>query len=266
MRRSSKRIWRLVPLLLVGCVGVMLALPGSQPSVNRVGPVDAVHAKPALLGVQPATAAAPATVVPASTTLATATSAAPATAIAPVTPIAAQDDTPRVTQASLQLPAASAPAADSAAAATSAAAPATAADGRIGSSAVNVRSGPSGSAGKLFVIPAGETVKIGDTNAGWVHVYRQNGEDGWIYHRFLAGADAPDAAPVRSAAAAPSGPKRLVGHSGEVRSELAVLEDPDADAPSAFTLEPGDRFHIRASHGSWLLVETDDGYSGWIPG
>jgi SH3-like domain-containing protein len=268
MRPSSgRRMRRIVPLLFIGGVGLLLALPRGPASLNRIEPVEASST--------PHTAALVKSIAPASQPILASTPAVAGTAMTDTVAAAvrpeSQSNAPQLTQVALQLPSASTPAP---AATTTAPDTAARTDGRIGSGDVNVRSGPSATSDKLFVIPAGEAVKLGETNGGWVHAYRQSGQDGWISRRLLAGAAdtqtvaqaGPSAAPPRSTATARPTPKRLIGHFAQVRSSIAALEAPASGAPSAFVLEPGDRFRITQAHGSWLLVETDDGYSGWIPG
>jgi hypothetical protein len=58
--------------------------------------------------------------------------------------------------------------------------------GRIGHSAVILRSGPSKSASRLSVLAAGSPVRLAEIVKGWVHVYAANGS-GWIYSTYLLG-------------------------------------------------------------------------------
>lgn len=56
--------------------------------------------------------------------------------------------------------------------------------GRVGSQAVNVRSGPSKTAVTLGVLNAGSPVGIGEDVGGWIHVTFAGG-DGWVYKTYL---------------------------------------------------------------------------------
>jgi hypothetical protein len=56
--------------------------------------------------------------------------------------------------------------------------------GRVGSQAVNVRSGPSKTATTLGVLNAGSPVGIGEDVGGWIHVSFAGG-DGWVYKTYL---------------------------------------------------------------------------------
>lgn len=138
----------------------------------------------------------------------------------------------------------------------------TSTDGRIGGTAVNARSGPQASAGVLFVLSAGEAVRVGESTGGWTHVFRQNGQDGWVYHRYLAG-------PETVANAAPSTPalpqKAHLAPPNFVRfqSPAPVLAAPADEARLLFVLQPGARVQIAETRGIWIRVVTTDGISGW---
>lgn len=70
-------------------------------------------------------------------------------------------------------------------------APATVADvagagtGTIGGSGVNVRSGPGKSTAKLFALAAGEKVKIGENQRGWLKITDDQGRTGWVYKTYI---------------------------------------------------------------------------------
>ena len=135
-------------------------------------------------------------------------------------------------------------------------------DGRVGGTAVNVRSGPEASAGVLFVLAAGEAVKVGESTGGWTHVFRQNGQDGWVYHRYLAGAEAnaasASATPARLQKPRPPSPNFV-----RFQSPAPVLAAPADEARLLFVLQPGDRVQIAETRGLWIRVVTADGISGW---
>jgi SH3-like domain-containing protein len=149
--------------------------------------------------------------------------------------------------------------------------------GRIGSIAVNARSGPAVSNDKLFVLSAGESVKVGETSGGWVHVYRQDGTDGWVYGRYLAGAPGgatPARAPAQATlAAAPrrpaAQPSRLpppqTASMARLTDVVPLLQRPDDFRSTLGILQPGERVRVLNSDGRWLHVVTEDGASGWIP-
>lgn len=128
---------------------------------------------------------------------------------------------------------------------------------RVGQSGVNVRSGPSGTAAKLFALPPGAAIKIGETTNGWVHVYA-SGTDGWIYSTFLSGQspDAPAAA-TQSPRTAPT-PGKVVRIAGHV-----TLRDAPDGLP-VYDLQPGERVKIAESDGKWLRVLTVTGDTGWV--
>ena len=51
--------------------------------------------------------------------------------------------------------------------------------------AVNMRAGPSRRSDRLFTLDAGETVEVAETDRGWVHVIRHDGNAGWVYSSYL---------------------------------------------------------------------------------
>jgi len=277
--RYSTRTWayRAAPVVALGLLGLML-LPGAPgrpssvpaatpaapaaPSVPQflrasiVVPTPAPEAKPAA----PA-AAAPALVTASVTPDASAPALSPAV---PTAPLHALWSDYFAAPATAQAPAAQAGSSD----------------GRVGAVAVNARSGPSSGTPSRFVLAAGEAVKIAESNGNWVHVYRQDGSDGWVYGRYLAGnAAAPAARPAPTVATASTAPPRskpaaadrpsaanaaLVGRVAAIRSPVPVRSAPGSSV--MFVLSPGERVRIADSRGSWLRVITEDGYSGWIPG
>jgi SH3-like domain-containing protein len=290
MRHSARNWLYQTAALLVGGVVVLVLLPGGQPTANRVGAIATSAGAPS--AVAPSATAAetplapasdlatvsPAAVVPASVPVATAAATASTSVSAagadylkpaPIVPSVA----PPPVAAPLPEPAATiepvaaviaAPAAPGATPVETASLP----GGRIGSSAVNARSGPAADAGKVFVLAAGESIKIGETSAGWTHVYRQDGESGWVYRRYLAGQNAPDSQLAtrdsgRQTAQPAAGDP--TGRMARVRSPVPVRSAPAEYASMVFVLEPGERVRITEARGQWLRVLTEDGDSGWIP-
>ena len=130
--------------------------------------------------------------------------------------------------------------------------------GRIGSSAVNVRSGPSSSSAKLAVLAAGTPVRLGDGEGGWVHISYDGGE-GWVYSDYLAGSLAVSGRNADSTAAKSSKLK-----TAEAGSRIVARESPQSGATSLFRLEPGERVQILERQGKWLKVRTASGDAGWI--
>lgn len=57
--------------------------------------------------------------------------------------------------------------------------------GTIGGSGVNVRSGPGKSSARLFALAAGEKVKIGENQHGWLKITDDQGRTGWVYKSFI---------------------------------------------------------------------------------
>lgn len=163
------------------------------------------------------------------------------------------------------------------------------ASGRVGSSAVNLRAGPSSSAAKISVVQAGEPVQVGNTQGGWVQVTLSDGRSGWIYSSYLANGAAGAAtggkdlaapppqrtavASTRAAAPAPAEPKprailrggsELEDRTALIAEELPAYSRPSDGADSIFTLEAGQRVRIAQVRGDWVRVETPQGFSVWI--
>jgi SH3-like domain-containing protein len=52
---------------------------------------------------------------------------------------------------------------------------------------VNVRASPSSSAEKLFALPGGRKVSVGETERGWLKITDENGRTGWLYEDYVSG-------------------------------------------------------------------------------
>jgi SH3-like domain-containing protein len=131
--------------------------------------------------------------------------------------------------------------------------------GRIGNSAVNIRSGPSKASAKLGVLSAGAEVRIGEQTSGWVHVWYEGGE-GWVYSSYLAGRSTASTASITVR----GGNDTTTRRKAEVGSRIVARQGPDGDSESLFRLVPGERVHIVGRKGKWLKVETATGETGWI--
>lgn len=144
----------------------------------------------------------------------------------------------------------------------------------IGSSAVNLRAGPSSSAQQISVLQPGEAVQIGENSGGWVKVTRADGSTGWVYSAYLAG-HARDTAPAGDQpirVASDNQPRAVIrGDGGDltdrtarIASRLPAYSRPNNGAQSLFTLQPGDEVYISEVRGSWIRIETGDGMTAWI--
>jgi SH3-like domain-containing protein len=148
----------------------------------------------------------------------------------------------------------------------------------IGSSAVNLRAGPSSSSQQISVLQPGEAIQVGEKSGGWVRVTRADGSTGWVYSSYLASNASAGAAPSASPSAQPkriatATEPRAVVHGGagdltdrtaRIASRLPAYSRPSDGAESVFTLQPGDEVYISEVRGSWIRVETEDGMSAWI--
>jgi SH3-like domain-containing protein len=147
---------------------------------------------------------------------------------------------------------------------------------QVGPVAVNLRSDPSVSDNKVSVLQPGESVRVGETSGNWVHVYRQDGTDGWVYGSYLAGSangGAPAGNPGQTAMAPapqrPAQPSRLpppqTASMARLTSVVPLLQRPDDFGTTLGVLQPGERVRVLNSDGRWLHVVTEDGADGWIP-
>jgi len=263
MKRSVRGwMYRLVPLLVGGAVVLML-LPAPPPPAGSSGP-SATAAGINFASAAPAQAAAPSADGPKPTDVS-------------VT-LAREDIGPGTSQPQASSGISPAwpqlvPAGSSLATGAANPDPSTLAAGRVGNTAVNVRSGPSASSDKLFVLAAGEDVKVAESDHGWAHVYRTDGESGWVYSRYLAGSAAPtpdvgvaSTSSPRPTVAAPSdNSDSLRGRFARIGADMPVRAAPQNGAPLLFMLDAGERVRISQSRGRWLQVVTQDGDTGWIP-
>lgn len=154
---------------------------------------------------------------------------------------------------------------------------------RVGSSALNVRAGPSSSNQKLFVLRPGEPVRIAELDGGWARIVRGDGDEGWAFARYLNGlnGDAVAAGPAEStpsAAAATAAPAAAAtakpeqsppAASGSVRyariaSDVPARAAPSPGAAQLFVLPAGERVKIAEIRGPWVHVITNSGVSGWV--
>jgi SH3-like domain-containing protein len=257
-RKSVKWIYRSLPVIAAGLVGLML-LPAGQTAITptnagttasmprpttdiaRFEPVAVVNAPPLPAVVQAKIQMHPGVTTPIAEKI--------------VLPVVATGPSwtdvhvwSRVLTAVSTLPAGTTPA-----------------DGRIGSSAVFAHAEPSSVGARLFTLSAGEAVKLGATSGGWVEVRRADGSSGWVYSRFLDGPGGPKAtggAPQVRAAAAPT---KTRPRYREVRSTVPVLAAPSERAGLLFVLQPGDRVQFAERSGNWVHVVTEYGESGWMP-
>jgi uncharacterized protein YraI len=151
----------------------------------------------------------------------------------------------------------------------------------VGSSAVNLRSGPSSSNGTIGVLQPGDQVTVASKSGGWAQVTLSDGRTGWVYSTYLANgggnapantvspstdtpAPAPKVASTTRAVIRGADPSDLVDRTAHIGSELEAYARPSDSSQSIFTFEPGDEVRIAEVRGNWLRVETGDGTSAWI--
>ena len=134
-------------------------------------------------------------------------------------------------------------------------------------SAVNVRSGPSGSHKRLFVLAAGAEVEATHADKGWVRIVDGDGRDGWAYSDYLANVDldalpAPEAGDVQVAVAA-----EAPAASGDIRTVkgqgVNVRSGPSSSSGKLFALRGGTKVTVSDENRGWLKVTDPDGRTGW---
>lgn len=145
-------------------------------------------------------------------------------------------------------------------------APASEGETLVSSTAVNVRSGPSSSSARLFVLQPDTPVAVAGRERGWTKVVTPDGRSGWVYGRYLV--DPTGSAAARSAeeqeprpeASQRSGAPRYARLSGS-----AVLRaGPSRSTQTLVIADGGERVSILERRGVWLHVVTEDGIAGWV--
>ena len=285
MRRSVRNALKFgVPLVAFGLVGLML-IPAQTihiGSATFVPPAPAAKPAPKIAAARIASIGTPTPRAAKLQAELQAQGAVPAAAAGTVKPAVELVSTPSNTAPDkTTLPATGGTDVQSSAAPATpapAAASANLPTGQVGPVAVNMRAGPSVSNDKLSVLQPGESVKVGETSGGWVHVYRADGTDGWVYGRYLndsGNAAAPAAAsqtamaPASAAPQRPATPSRLpppqVAGMSRLTSVVPLLQRPDDFRSTLGVLQPGERVRVLNSDGRWLHIVTEDGATGWIP-
>ena len=144
----------------------------------------------------------------------------------------------------------------------------------IGSSAVNLRAGPSSDTATVTVLQPGAPIYVGNSQDGWSEVTLEDGTTGWVFSRYIASerASEPDPAgsrlataePERAATVSGGSGRDLAGRTARIESSLVVRSAPSTTGRTLFRTEPGERVRIIDVDGNWLRIETADGSSGWI--
>lgn len=248
---------------VVAALGAMILIPGGEraavveaPSVADISSAETIAAIDALLGpsTEPADEPQVASIFdrPARTTT------------APL-PAAPAEDDPNLQTAALTSPAVpetdleGAPVVDP-----------TLRPDSIGSSAVNLRAGPSSDTATVTVLQPGTPVQVGESDGGWVEITLADGSTGWVFSRYLASVMAA-APPETTAAATPKATIKgkgsnedLEGRTARIDAALNARSRPDGSASRVFRTTPGERVKILDVRGTWLHIQTADGSSGWI--
>lgn len=130
--------------------------------------------------------------------------------------------------------------------------------------ALNVRSAPSASSPRLYVLRAEMPVHIEERQGGWIKVSGPDGE-GWVYGRYLAdprtaGSEHVATAPSEAGGTGDTAPPTYARLSG--MAELHA--SPSRSAQPLLVLDGGARVAILDQKGRWLHVTAENGVSGWV--
>ena len=142
----------------------------------------------------------------------------------------------------------------------------------VGNVPVNVRSGPSKTSGRLFVLQANDKVRVLGHEGAWAQIRTEDGNDGWVYSSFLASpgqAENPaaiDAPIVKRAEAIEPRPKLATGKAKVFKLANAVVlrSRPSRTAPRLGTIESGARVTVAEWRGAWVRIILPSGVSGWV--
>ena len=151
------------------------------------------------------------------------------------------------------------------------AAPETAAEPKelahVGSSALNVRAGPSSSTAKLFVLQPGTQVATAESDGSWVRIVTSDGQEGWVFRRYLstgAAAHEPAVTEARAEARDAVTEARPQQRTARIAGRVPLRAAPSGRSERLFVLEPGERVVIAEQRGRWARVIVDGGISGWV--
>lgn len=135
----------------------------------------------------------------------------------------------------------------------------------VGSTAVNMRVGPSTDTARLTTLQPGEPVSVIETSDGWSFVQTVTGESGWVASNYL-GERAVKREEARQAEASSNGNPNADVEGRTVRSSSAVVvrAGPSNGAERLFVIQPGEAIRIAETRGSWARVIVDGGVSGWV--
>lgn len=137
----------------------------------------------------------------------------------------------------------------------------------VGASALNVRAGPSSSTAKLFVLQPGTKVAAAESEGKWVRIITPDGQEGWVFGRYLSTGEPVAAKPkVETAAVKTRDEPAEVRkpQTARIAGRVALRASPSRLSERLFVLEPGERVAIAERRGNWARVVVDGGVSGWV--
>lgn len=136
---------------------------------------------------------------------------------------------------------------------------------RIGSIAVNARSGPAVTNKKLFALAANIPVTVLDSKNKWLKVDDGKGHVGWVYTDYVVGDVAPTAAPdtETSNVTAYAAETKSTKTATVVGSGVSVRAGAGGSYEKLFALAGGEDVDITEESRGWLHIVDSKGRSGW---
>lgn len=138
----------------------------------------------------------------------------------------------------------------------------------VGGSALNVRAGPSSSTAKLFVLQPGTKVAAAESEGKWVRIITPDGQEGWVFGRYLNTGEPAAAKPKVETASVKTRdePAEEVRkpRTARIAGRVELRSSPSRLSQRLFVLEPGERVAIAERRGNWARVVVDGGVSGWV--
>lgn len=142
---------------------------------------------------------------------------------------------------------------------------------KVGDSRVNVRSGPSKSKKRVFVLAPGAEVEVTETQEDWVRIVDGRGRSGWVSASFLVG-DLPE----REAVPKPKDRSRVASTNSEVSAKASgetwivggagvnVRSGPSSSRGKVFALTAGQKVTVTETEKGWLHIVDSKGRRGWV--
>ena len=122
-----------------------------------------------------------------------------------------------------------------------------------------LRAAPNGSAAMVRQLPPGARLDVGEKSGAWLRVTTQDGDEGWVFGRYVL---PYGAATSRPATPAPSY-AYVTGLDPNGDNFLALKAAPDIHSSRMMKMGPGTKLRVLGHSGAWAQVQLLDGTSGW---